>query len=265
METLEDVGVVYAAANRKGTATEADLRAFAVAYSDERTIPVKTDNRPLAARSADRSDIEVLTLGGHALRRIGGFDLTGWGVVQTGDWGRQGHRGHAFALEAGHQWPTARWKPWVRVGYDRSSGDDDPADGRHETFFTVLPTPRIYARFPFYTPMNLSDAFVSVILRPDPDVTVRAEYHDLELSEAADLWYAGGGAFDRRTFGFAGRPSGGSTDLAGVTDLEVSWKLSDRTSLTFYQSYARGGDVVRFTFPDGPHANFGYVEATHRF
>ncbi len=77
-------------------------------------------------------------------------------------------------------------------------GEDDPTDARNGTFFQVLPTPRIYARMPFYNLMNLEDVFGSLSLRA-ARVMLRAEIHGLRLAESADLWYQGGGAFERQT------------------------------------------------------------------
>jgi hypothetical protein len=265
MDEVTDVKVAYAAMNWRGDARRVDGRLFAVGYEDARDGIVKVDNRALSIRQLDAGSIRLLTLGGHVLKRYGAWDLLGWGVVQTGDWGVQDHDAWAYAIEAGHQWPEARWKPWLRLGLDQSSGDADPADGKHGTFFAVLPTPRIYARHPFFNSMNLTDAFLSLVLRPHRKLTMRADYHHLDLTESKDLWYAGGGAFDRRIFGFAGRPSGGFAALGDLFDASLDWKLSDRWLLTFYHGFASGGSVARFNFPDGPDASFGYVEATHRF
>lgn len=265
MQTIEDVRVAYGAMNFKLASEKADGRLFLIDYDDSRDGVLKVDNRGLRARQLDLENIHVVTAGGHYLKRRGDFDALAWGVVQAGEWGVQDHGAWAFALEAGRQWPRARWKPWLRVGLNKSSGDDDPSDGDHRTFFEVLPTPRIYARYPFYNPMNLTDAFVTVMLKPSKKVSIRADYHNLDLTEAADLWYAAGGAFDRRFFGFAGRPSGGFVELGDLVDASLDWKLSDRTSLTFYHGQMFGGSVTEFTFPDGKDAAFGYIEVNHRF
>ena len=47
----------------------------------------------------------------------------------------QTHRAFSVAVEAGHEWSAAPWRPWLRAGFLRASGDDDPADDRHGTFF----------------------------------------------------------------------------------------------------------------------------------
>ena len=87
------------------------------------------------------------------------------------------------------------------MGYFRSTGDGNPADGDHTTFFQVLPTPRVYARFPFYNLMNNEDVFAQLRLRPHARVSLRADVHHLRTSNARDLWYFGGGAFQDKTFG----------------------------------------------------------------
>ena len=72
-------------------------------------------------------------------------------------------------------------QPWIRAGYFRGSGDDNPTDTRNGTFFQVLPTPRIYARMPFYNLMNLEDVFGSLSLGV-ARVSLRAEIHGLRLA-----------------------------------------------------------------------------------
>jgi hypothetical protein len=55
------------------------------------------------------------------------------------------------------------------------SGDGNPNDNTHGTFFQVLPTPRPYARFPFFNMMNNEDTFGMLILRPHAKVTTSSE------------------------------------------------------------------------------------------
>ena len=165
------------------------------------------DNRPAAARGSDRRDIEVHTWGAHAIASVdagpGKIDGLVWAAVQSGDWGRLDHFGWAYALEAGYQLPDLPAAPWLRAGYDRSSGDDNPNDAAHGTFFQIPPTARIYAQLPFYNMMNTEDLFAQLIARPHPRLEVRTDYHWLRLSEPADLWYAGGGATNDTFFGYA--------------------------------------------------------------
>ncbi|HEY3288230.1 MAG TPA: alginate export family protein [Gemmatimonadaceae bacterium] len=262
-----DINVAYAALTTGARATNAehDLRLFGLWYDDERgTVP--TDNRAAAARSADRSAIEVLTLGGHwtAIFKSGRakFDAVAWGAWQGGDWGRLDHAANAVALEGGFQHAALPWGTWIRAGVLRTSGDDNAGDNRHETFFQALPTPRVYARMPFYNMMNSSETFATVQAKPHAKVTLRAGAHALELTEARDLWYLGGGAFDSRVFGFAGRPSSGATPLARVMDVSVAWQPHARLAVELYGASARGGAVVQGAYAGNRVARFLYLETT---
>jgi uncharacterized protein with beta-barrel porin domain len=113
--------------------------------------------------------------------------------------------------------------------------------------------------------MNLKDAFGQLILRPHPRLSVRMEGHRLWLTEANDLWYAGGGAFAQNNFGFAGRPSGGSTDLGSVVDLGIDWNVNRSLTLSGYYGHAFGGEVIQNLFPSRSDADFAYLEAIYRF
>lgn len=208
-------------------------------------------------------------IGGHLAKAFGlgggTADALLWGVVQRGDWGLLDHRAYAVAAEIGYQ-PRMAANPWIRAGYFRGSGDDDPADGTHDTFVPVLTTVRQYAQFPFYNAMNTEDLFLQLIVRPIPGkFAIRTDVHRLRLTESADLWYGGSGAGQRtRSFGFGGRPSGGSHDLATLADLSLTWDPSRRISAYFYLGHAFGGEVVQGIYGNNA-GNFGYGELTVRF
>jgi hypothetical protein len=245
-----------------------EWRVLGMYYEDWRDV-LKTDNRPAAVRSTDFENVRIGTVGGHYLHaadtRYGAFDALLWGVLQKGVWGRLDHNGAALAVEGGWQPQVLpRIKPWIRAGYFQSSGDDDPLDDDHGTFFQVLPTPRNYARFPFFNLMNVRDAFVMGISRPRPDVTIRGDIHALWLAERNDLWYLGGGAFQPQTFGYTGRPGSGFTGLAGLYDIGVDYQLSPHTTVSGYFGHANGGALTRSIYR-GKNANFGYFEVTVRF
>jgi len=264
-----NVDLVYGAFTRTVRSFgEAQGRIFATYYRDGRDV-LKTDNRPLGLRTGDRESIGITTIGGNYVdvfdAGIGKADVLLWGAVQTGSWGVLGHRAHAIAAEAGYQLGNVKLKPWMRAGYFRGSGDDDPADGIHRTFFQELPTPRPFARFPLYNLMNNEDVFAQLTFNPQRNWTLRSEAHRLNLASGRDLWYVGGGAFQKETFGYTGRPSGGQKRFADVFDLSADYQLDSQTTLTFYFAGARGKSVIRTIFPDGQNAKLGYLELLRRF
>jgi hypothetical protein len=263
-----DTDILYAAITRPvAKKSPGEWRVFALSYHDGRRV-LKTDNRPAAARAADQHNIRVTSVGGNYLQTLntgrGTADLLFWGIWQFGSWGVLDHRAGAVAVEGGFQ-PALKLKPWFRAGYFYSTGDNDPNDSQHGTFFQVLPTPRIYARFPFYNLMNNQDAFVEVILRPHPKWTIRSDAHFLRLSDRHDLWYSGGGAFQPGTFGYAGRPSNGSASLANVYDVSADYQVNAHLTLTGYYAGATGRAVIQKTHPNGGTGQLGYAELNWKF
>lgn len=278
---LSDVGLGGLALTLKQYAGKAptDVRFFYYYYEDRRfeddratdapAPPVKVDNRPVAIRKAEQAPIQLHTWGMHAVTVAeagpGKVDALLWGALQAGDWGEESDFGWSYAAEAGYQLPGVPLAPWLRAGYAQSSGDGDPKDGRHGTFFPILPTARIYAQTPFYTQMNLQDLFAQLILRPHPKVTLRSDMHWLRLSEKKDLWYAGGGATNDDVFGFSGLSSDNHRELAYLADLAMTIAVTPQVSVYAYYGHAFGQGVVRGTFKDGPGADYGYLEATYRY
>src|SRR5262245_31049843 len=267
-----DVGDVWltglaATLKRIEGAPPLDVSLFYLFYRDARDGVVKVDNRPLAVREADHQPIDLHTVGTHAVGALdagsGIGDVLLWGVLQAGQWGAQDDVGWAWALEGGYQLPELPAAPWLRLGYNRSSGDDDPNDGRHTTFFQLTPTARTYAQLPFYNLMNNADLFAELLLRPHERVLVRTDWHWLEVTEGRDLWYQGGGVTNHTLFGYSGSPAAGAHHLAQLVDISLTVTLLEPLTLGTYFGHAFGGDVVGASF-SGRDASYGFVELTYR-
>ncbi len=271
-----DVDAYYAAFTKplKRKTSESEYRIFALHYHDGRPA-IKTDNRALALRNLDKQNLRLTTFGGHfiSVRTVknGKFDFLAWGAGQFGSWGLLDQRAGSVAVEGGYQFKNpvvAKLNPWVRAGYFRSTGDGNPTDGKHTTFFQVLPTPRIYARMPFYNLMNNEDMFVQLRLKPHARLAVRTDAHHLRLSNERDLWYVGGGAFQKNTFGFVGRPSNGNKSMGWYYDASADVTVTSKTTVTFFLGVSRGNKVQAAIYPLGgsnPLAHFAYVELMQRF
>jgi hypothetical protein len=260
-----------------GDLVPSDARVFYLYYDDRRfadrtqpgdSPPVKVDNRPPSVAAGDTDAISIHMGGAHLLTAFplgpGTVDGLVWGVVQGGGWGVQSHGAWAYALEAGYQLKQVAWAPWLRAGYDQSSGDDDPTDETHHTFFQGLPTARLYAQLPFFNLMNMQDTFVQLLLKPHQRVTVRTDWHWLRLSEKRDLWYSGSGATNDDIFGYSGIAANGRRELAQLLDVGVTVTLLKQLTAYAYYGHAFGGGVVKRTFV-GSDADYAYVEMTFRY
>ena len=265
--TITAARVAYAAATftqEKGR-TSGEQRLFLLAYNDTRKLN-KTDNNTLK----DQNQIRLYSLGGHILRGgsagKGAWDALLWGALETGDWGKKDQSAYSYDVEAGYQFGKQANSPWLRAGYYLSSGDSNPTDNKHTTFYAPISTPRIYARTPFYTESNLRDAFVQILYKPVNRVSLRTDYHRLHLASGNDLWYSADGPYQTRpAFGLVGRPAGGKTDLGSLLDFSADWAATPRDTITLYAGQINGGDVVKRIYPTDTKGSFTYLEVTHRF
>ena len=244
-----------------------ESQAFLFTYRDRRRSPMAlVDNRLIDDR---RPDVSIASIGGSHARVVatgaGEVDAVAWGAAQLGDWYGMPHRAASVALEAGHRWTRARWRPWLRAGYLWASGDDGWDDGTHNTFFQMLPSSRKYALSSAYAQMNLRDAFVQAVIEPR-GFNARIEVHRLALASGADLWYQGSGATASadRYFGFAGRYAQGETSLGTVLEGTIDVPLKKYWSVNAYAGTMWGGGVVRRDFTD-KRLTFWSLENVIRF
>jgi len=245
---------------------ETEGRVFYYYYNDNRNISATPGQSGL-----NEGNIRINTFGTHWLRtepvQNGVFDMLFWGALQEGEWGAVDHEAWAMALEGGFQFTSVALKPWIRGGYFVSSGDTDPEDGEHETFYQLLPTARKYALFPFYNLMNNEDLFVQVVLKPKNSTTIRVDLHSLNLHEETDLWYMGAGPTQGTggIFGYIGRPSNGSKDLATVFEFVASHTFSEYFSANMYYGHAFGKDVIDNIYNTDDGGDFFSLEFKAQF
>jgi hypothetical protein len=244
-----------------------DAQVFLYRYDDTRSVRARPDN---TGRPAGAVDVGITTVGTSLVsaRRAGAGELDAllWSAAQFGHWYGDDHGAWAVAAEAGYQWSDATWTPWVRGGLNFSSGDDDPGDDSHGTFFQMLPTARKYSFSAVYTQMNLRDLFAQIILRPVPALSVRADLHRLDLAADADRWYFGSGAIQKSgtSFGFGTRVSSRERALGTILEGSAEYAINPHWSVAGYAGRMGGGAVVKALFADD-RLTFAYVESLIQF
>lgn len=263
--SMPKVRVATASVARPAASSEWQL--FATIYGDRRESKAAVvDNTGALDQSPD---VRVTAFGASYARitptRAGELDLVLWGAGQAGDWYGQPHRATSATAEIGHRWTAVAGQPWLRAGYLWASGDRDPGNGRHGTFFQMLPSSRKYALSSTYAQMNLSDAFVQARFEPHR-LKTRIEVHALGLASARDLWYQGSGATasQGRYFGFSGRASGDAKRLGTVLEGAIEVPLKKYWSVNAYGGTMWGSDVVKHHF-SGTRLVFWFVENVIRF
>ncbi len=248
---------------------DSEARLFYFYYQDRRGVS-KADNTP-AGTDLNSGSIIIHTVGAHLLGThpafMGTFDWLLWGTFQTGKWGRLDHRAWALAIEFGYQLDHVTWSPWIRAGYTMGSGDGDPDDGWHNTFYQLVPTSRKYALFPFYNMMNSEDLFIQAILKPSTKITIRGDLHRLRLKNGSDRWYMGAGPTQEtgKIFGYIGHPSFGDQDLGTLVDITAICRISTHLWFTAYYGHVFGQDVVKNIYPRDKNADYAYLEMGLKF
>jgi hypothetical protein len=270
MDEIRKTDVVYTALNGQMTHHYGNAlgRIFFIWYDDNRGL-IPADNQPAGAAAHNLGAIGIETVGADAATTVrvgpGIADLMVWGAYQFGNWGSQTQLSYAAVAQAGYCLVDVAAKPWLRLIYQMSSGDSNPNNNVHGTFFQILPTPRLYALNPLYNMMNTIDAGSELVLAPLKNLDSRTTLHALWLSSSYDRWYSGGGAFDSHLFGYTARPSYGKSYLGTELDTGLLWKINQHLTGGMFAGHFFGGSVVASNFPQGRGETFGYVESILSF
>jgi hypothetical protein len=232
-------------------------------YDDFRDV-VFLDNRPLPVRQADQGmPAHLSTIGANVVHvhplGPGFVDAVAYGYGQFGEWQSLDQESWAYGVETGYRLTSLWAAPWLRVGINSASGDTNPNDGTHGTFFQMLPTAWLYAQFPFYNMMNNQDVLAQLILNPHPRVSFRLDFHWLRVNSANDLVYSGGGATKNDLFGYAGLPTNGRDELAYLTHFLLSASATQNLTFNFFYAHAWGQGIINSDFT-GTAGNYGYIE-----
>ncbi len=231
-----------------------ELGLFAIAYDDERT----------PANGGLAKSVEVYTFGASWLGvyplGAGQFDALAWIAGQAGDYDGRDHSAYAGIFEAGYQLPAQFAKPWLRAGVNFASGDGDPTDGEHHTFFNLLPTNHLYYGFADQLAFqNLKNLFVQLRLSPHEKLQLNAFIHYFSLMDANDARYFGTGAFSSKSFGYASSPSGGARTVGVEYDLVTTLALHKSVTLELGISHLEAGRVLP------GDVEFGYVSVEFKY
>jgi len=206
-------------------------------------------------------DESRFTLGTRLWGRTGPWDYDGGLTGQWGRWAGDTIQAWAWAVDGGYTFENVPWKPRLGAGFDWSSGDEDPDDGKVGTFEQVFPLGHAYLGYlDLFGRQNIAAANVSLSAWPVAGkVQARVGYHAFWLDADRDALYNAGGAAGRRDpEGEAGKEVGHELDLT------VSWKLDAHSSVLVGYSHFWDSDfIVRTGESEDP--NLLYLQYRFRF
>jgi hypothetical protein len=179
-------------------------------------------------------------------------------------------------LSGGYTWKESELQPRLGLEYSLASGDNNPNDGKHETFVHLYPTGHLfYGYADFASFQNLHNVRLRSSLLATPRVRVQLEGHMKWLATANDNFYnvaglpRGGmtyqGAAARGT-GYGINPDAGSF-VGSEIDLVVTWQANKY--LVLEAAYCRflRGDYIRDSLSKvgSQDADYVYVQAQVNF
>ncbi len=235
-----------------------ELRLFGLAYDDERSERHGGLSRQVEIYTGGFSTVGIYPVG------PGNIDLLVWGAYQFGHYSGLDHSAAAGILEAGYQFTGLCTKPWLRIGVNVASGDGDPDDGDHGTFFNMLPTNHLYYGFADrWAFQNLVNWFAQLMLKPHEKVSVNLMLHQFSLQDDDDSRYFGTGAFSRSNFGFGAQSSRGYRSHGTELDAVVNYAVNKHLSVQGGFAHMWGHGVANSFKDDG--VAFGYLEVTLKY
>jgi len=245
---------IYANVNRV-TRHTLELYFFARNASPEAIVAVPSPQFP------QPSARDIYTLGTRLKSKpgeFGGWDYTIEGAYQFGNFqdlrlgvasARLDQSAYMFIAQGGYTFADAWGAPRIGLEYCYSSGDDDPADGKHETFDNLFPTNhKFYGYMDFCSLQNLQDVRASFTIKPVKSVGVAVEAHAFWLASTSDNFY-----------NVAGNPRGGVASTAGngyginplygaflgtEIDIVVSWALTRFAAAEIGYGHFFTGDYI---------------------
>ncbi|MFG0328821.1 MAG: alginate export family protein [Phycisphaerales bacterium] len=145
-------------------------------------------------------DIDRYTLGARAFGSIGknGYAYDFESAWQFGDAGAADIKAWFVATELSWSDPELESKPWIALGFDYASGDENPADGESGSFNALFPLGHAYLGYiDVVGRSNIIDARLSGRINPTEKLWLRADWHNFWRAEAADALYNAGGGIVR--------------------------------------------------------------------
>jgi hypothetical protein len=168
----------------------------------------------------------------------------------------------------GYTFEEVAWNPRLVLEYNFASGDEDPNDGRNQSFQNLFPSNHTpYGDMDEFAWRNMHEARIALTVQPAKNLTAEVSYHAFWLAETNDYWYRSNGVSTLRTKapGGADARAIGASNFAGhEANLSFAYKATEW--LAVHGGYARffAGDYLSDTGPSDD-ADFAYLQATLSF
>lgn len=222
------------------------------------------NNRNLTAANIAQGNILqgnsiVHTLGGRLAGNIDNFLYELEGMYQFGQRSNLDVSAFAVATGVGYRLPMPM-NPQAWIRYDFASGDNNPNDGKSNTFNQLFPFGHYYLGFMDRVGrQNVHDLNAQFTLHPAPWVTFISQYHRFYLADNRDYLYnAAGQATFRDITGASG------SHIGDEIDFRMNFHVSRHQDVLVGYSKLFTGNFLENQRP-GIHPDLVYVQYNIRF
>ncbi|CAM2009038.1 alginate export family protein [Acanthopleuribacter pedis] len=238
-----------------------DSRFYGVMFRDPLSIQDGAYELFLMHRDNSEFGDAVFHAGARLTKKFGKLSVDAQAHQQFGDWNDGDHKATAYALLGKYTTENDFFKN-IALGYLSASGDDNFADGDHETFDNLYPLNHAYYGFmDFFGWQNMSNLELIFSGQAFPNGTWRVALHRFTINEPeSDAWYnAGLGRFGNPVAGARDDHAGDEIDFTLVFPI---WEK--RIKMLLGYSLFQAGDYVSERGGD-QDARFWYAQALYKW
>ena len=155
------------------------------------------------------------------------------------------------------------WKPRIGYSFHFASGDDDPNDGKSETFDQIYPLAHAYLGYiDFQGWQNVVSHQFSISVSPLKNMLAKLDFHLFEQEEEDDAWYGASGAPNGGFGSGAINRVDADDEIGQEIDFTLKYKLFERLNVTAGYSHFFAGDMIDDVKGDDDGADWFYLMTT---
>lgn len=183
------------------------------------------------------------TVGARIAGKTGAFDFNYEAVGQFGRFRADGIRAWAVITDTGYSFPQTRFRPRLAVRFDSTSGDENPRDGRLQTFNPLFASPVAYSGLvSLISPSNSTALIPSIELNLSQRVVVKFDDALFWRTSRGDALY---GAPDTRR----GASTSRARFVGNQPSAQIVYRMNRYLSLTGVYTHFFAGSFLRETPP----------------
>lgn len=206
--------------------------------------------------------------------KFGGWDYSLEAAGQLGSVNQGGVRreqqSYAVFASSGYTWRKAWGTPRLGMGYEFGSGDNNPNDGKNQTFENLFGTNhRFYGAMDLFSQRNMQIPRFCASVKPLKNLNISSEYLLLWLSNTADSLYPESGS-GRSGNGYGKHPGfdsyvGSELDVIATYTIKKFGDLQLGYGHFFVGDYIKQSAATSATTGGTLDANWIYTQARFNF